>query len=74
MLCEAEGFDSVWATDSHGRARALDESIRLMRALWSEELVNFEGEFFCAYINHTSAAEILADLKKFAEEVVRSYA
>ena len=188
------GLGAGWAekefgflnSDFHRRGRAFDESIRLMRVLWREELVNFEGEFFrikdalflpkpvsggvpvwiggigptavkraamlgdgwhpvgptlqtfktgvegirgsgrgltvsmrmttdlrkkreevrlpsgerravasgssaeirktideyeeagldyfCASINHTSAAEILADLKTFAEEVVRSYA
>jgi probable F420-dependent oxidoreductase len=32
--------------DFRRRGRYFDESIRLMRALWSEEVVNFDGDFF----------------------------
>ncbi len=31
-------------------------------------------EYYCASMNHPAAPEIVADLRKFAEEVVRSYA
>ena len=32
--------------DFHRRGRVLDESIRLMKALWKDEVVNFDGEYF----------------------------
>jgi probable F420-dependent oxidoreductase len=32
--------------DFRGRSKVYDESIRLMRALWSEDVVDFEGNFF----------------------------
>ncbi len=33
-------------SDFEDRGRVYDESIRLMKALWSEDVVEFEGEFF----------------------------
>ena len=32
--------------DFAGRGRVMDESIRLMKSLWSDRVVNFDGEFF----------------------------
>ena len=48
------GFGAGWAekeflflnADFAKRGRAMDESIRLMKKLWKDEIVNFEGEFF----------------------------
>ncbi len=48
------GFGAGWAEKEFGflnadfgrRGKVMDESIRLMRALWRDEVVNFEGEFF----------------------------
>lgn len=48
------GFGAGWAekeygflnADFHRRGRVMDESIRLMRALWKDDVVSFEGEFF----------------------------
>ena len=32
--------------DFEGRGKVLDESIRLMKSLWRDDLINFDGEFF----------------------------
>lgn len=48
------GFGAGWAEKEFGflnanfarRGKVMDESIRLMKALWKEDVVNFEGEFF----------------------------
>lgn len=48
------GFGAGWAekefglldADFHRRGRVMDESIALMRALWREGVVDFEGDFF----------------------------
>lgn len=48
------GFGVGWAEKEFGfldadfgrRGRVMDESIGLIRKLWSDEIVNFEGEFF----------------------------
>ena len=48
------GFGAGWAepefrflnADFVGRGRVMDESIRLIRSLWRDEVVNFDGEFF----------------------------
>jgi probable F420-dependent oxidoreductase len=48
------GFGAGWAEKEFGylnadfknRGRVMDESIRLMKALWREDVVDFEGEFF----------------------------
>ncbi len=48
------GFGLGWAEKEFGflgadfrrRARVMDESIRLIRKLWSDEVVNFEGRYF----------------------------
>jgi probable F420-dependent oxidoreductase len=48
------GFGAGWAekefsflnSDFAGRGKVYDESVRLMRALWSEDPVDFDGEFF----------------------------
>ncbi|HZW84808.1 MAG TPA: LLM class F420-dependent oxidoreductase, partial [Nitrososphaerales archaeon] len=33
-------------SDFHRRGRVMDESIRLMKSLWKDEFIDFEGEFF----------------------------
>jgi len=48
------GFGAGWAepefrflnADFARRGKAMDESIRLMKSLWRDEVVNFDGEFF----------------------------
>ncbi len=48
------GFGAGWAEKEFGflnadfarRGRVMDEGIRLMKKLWKDEVVNFEGEFF----------------------------
>ncbi len=48
------GFGAGWAekefgylgADFHNRGKVMDESIRLMRALWKDDNVNFAGKFF----------------------------
>jgi len=48
------GFGAGWAEKEFGflnadfarRGRVMDESIRLMKTLWKDDVVNFEGEFF----------------------------
>jgi probable F420-dependent oxidoreductase len=48
------GFGAGWAEKEFGflnadfarRGRVMDESISLMKRLWKDEVVNFEGEFF----------------------------
>jgi probable F420-dependent oxidoreductase len=48
------GFGIGWAekefaflgADFKRRARVMDESIRLIRKLWSEDIVNFDGKYF----------------------------
>ena len=48
------GFGAGWAEKEFGflnadfrrRGRVMDESIRLMKALWRDDVVNFEGKFF----------------------------
>lgn len=48
------GFGAGWAekefgflnADFKGRGQVMDESIELIRKLWKEEVVNFEGRFF----------------------------
>ncbi len=48
------GFGAGWAekeflflnADFARRGRVMDESIKLMKKLWKDEIVNFEGEFF----------------------------
>jgi probable F420-dependent oxidoreductase len=48
------GFGAGWAEKEFGflnadferRGRVMDESIRLMKKLWKDEVVNFDGEFF----------------------------
>jgi len=48
------GFGAGWAEKEFGflnahfarRGRVMDESIRLLKKLWKEEVVNFDGEFF----------------------------
>jgi probable F420-dependent oxidoreductase len=48
------GFGAGWAeqefgflnADFAGRGKVMDESIRLMKALWREDVVNFEGDHF----------------------------
>jgi probable F420-dependent oxidoreductase len=48
------GFGAGWAekefqylnADFSKRGKVMDESIRLMKALWKDEVVDFEGEFF----------------------------
>jgi len=48
------GFGAGWAeqefaylnADFGKRGKVMDESIRLMKALWKDEVVNFEGDFF----------------------------
>jgi probable F420-dependent oxidoreductase len=48
------GFGAGWAekefgfldADFHGRGKVMDESIELMRKLWKDDVVNFEGEHF----------------------------
>ena len=48
------GFGAGWGEKEFGflnadfakRGRLMDESIRLMKALWKEDVVNFEGDFF----------------------------
>jgi len=48
------GFGAGWAEKEFGylnadfkrRGRVFDESVRLMRALWTQEVVDFEGGFF----------------------------
>jgi probable F420-dependent oxidoreductase len=50
------GLGAGWAeeefgflnSDFHRRGRVFNESIRLMRELWSDDVVDFEGEFFRA--------------------------
>jgi probable F420-dependent oxidoreductase len=48
------GFGAGWAEKEFGflnadfarRGKVMDESIRLMKNLWKDDLVNFDGEFF----------------------------
>jgi probable F420-dependent oxidoreductase len=48
------GFGAGWAEKEFGylnadfgrRGKVMDESIRLMKALWKDDLVNFDGTFF----------------------------
>jgi alkanesulfonate monooxygenase SsuD/methylene tetrahydromethanopterin reductase-like flavin-dependent oxidoreductase (luciferase family) len=48
------GLGAGWAEKEFGflnadfskRGRVFDESIRLMKALWSDDVVNFDGQFF----------------------------
>jgi len=48
------GFGAGWAEKEFGylnadfgrRGKVMDESIRLMKALWKDDLVNFDGAFF----------------------------
>lgn len=48
------GFGAGWAEKEFGflnadfarRGKVMDEGIRLMKALWKDEVVNFDGEFF----------------------------
>ncbi len=48
------GFGVGWVEKEFGflnadfgrRGKVLDESVRLLKALWKDELVNFDGEFF----------------------------
>jgi probable F420-dependent oxidoreductase len=48
------GFGAGWAEKEFGflnadfdrRGRVMDESIRLMKILWNDDVVNFDGEFF----------------------------
>ncbi|MDG6900359.1 MAG: LLM class F420-dependent oxidoreductase [Nitrososphaerota archaeon] len=48
------GFGAGWAEKEFGfldadfgkRGKVMNESIRLMRSLWKDDVVNFEGEFF----------------------------
>jgi len=48
------GFGAGWAepefrflnADFAKRGKVMDESIRLMKALWKDDVVNFEGDFF----------------------------
>ncbi len=48
------GFGAGWAeqefgflnADFAGRGKVMDESIRLMKTLWKDDVVNFEGEHF----------------------------
>ena len=48
------GFGAGWAEKEfgflnagfRGRGRVMDESIRLMKALWRDDVVDFEGDFF----------------------------
>lgn len=48
------GFGAGWAEKEFGflnadfarRGKVMDESVRLMKALWKDDVVNFEGEFF----------------------------
>jgi probable F420-dependent oxidoreductase len=48
------GFGAGWAEKEFGflnadfsrRGRAMDESIRLMKSLWKDDVVDFDGEFF----------------------------
>jgi probable F420-dependent oxidoreductase len=48
------GFGAGWAkpefhflnADFDRRGKVMDESIRLMKSLWRDEVVNFDGEFF----------------------------
>lgn len=48
------GFGAGWAEKEYGylnaefrrRGRVYDEQVKLMRALWSEEVVDFDGEFY----------------------------
>jgi probable F420-dependent oxidoreductase len=48
------GLGAGWAEEEFGflnmkfagRGRVFDESIRLMKALWSQDMVNFQGEFY----------------------------
>jgi len=48
------GFGAGWAepefkflnADFSRRGKVMDESIRLVKALWKDEVVNFDGEFF----------------------------
>jgi probable F420-dependent oxidoreductase len=48
------GIGAGWAeqefrflnADFRNRGKVMDESIRLMKSLWSDDVVNFEGEFF----------------------------
>jgi probable F420-dependent oxidoreductase len=41
-----EGEFQILGADFAHRGKILDESIQLMRAMWSEPLVNFSGNFF----------------------------
>lgn len=48
------GFGAGWAEKEFGflnadftkRGKVLDESIRLMKSLWKDDIINFDGEFF----------------------------
>ena len=48
------GFGAGWAeqefgflnADFAGRGKVMDESIRLMKALWRDDVINFEGDYF----------------------------
>lgn len=48
------GFGAGWAEKEFGflnadfrrRGKVMDESIRLMKALWKDDVINFEGDFF----------------------------
>ena len=48
------GFGAGWAEEEFGflnadfsrRGRIMDESIRLMKTLWKDDVINFSGEFF----------------------------
>jgi probable F420-dependent oxidoreductase len=48
------GFGAGWAEKEFGflngdferRGKVMDESVRLMKVLWKDDVVNFEGEFF----------------------------
>jgi probable F420-dependent oxidoreductase len=48
------GFGAGWAEKEFGflnadfarRGKVMDESIRLMKSLWKDDVINFEGEFF----------------------------
>lgn len=40
---------SALGVDFHSRGRRLDEQVRLLRLLWTEPIVNFEGNYHCIH-------------------------
>jgi probable F420-dependent oxidoreductase len=59
-------------TNAEKRVAVSGSSLEIRKAVDAYEK---EGlEYYCASINHPAAADIMADLRKFSAEVIRSYA